>query len=135
MKTGNAESTSRQRQLIQIRRKKAGMDHDCHVDFMSVRFGKTSAVELTMKEAEAYLEYLASKGYSGKRPPMAGTMTQDEYLASLWQKLGKKGLVKDASEAALNKMAKKVSGVDHLQWCSKKQKTNLIYILKKMLKE
>ena len=43
-------STATQRKLIQIRRKKAGMDHDCHVEFMQIRFGKASTVELLSSE-------------------------------------------------------------------------------------
>lgn len=137
------ESTKTQRQLIQIRRQQAGMSHENHVDFMRISYGKGSTIELTHKQAADYLKHLEHLGYGSKRVPRkstpstnvasAGDLSQEDYIRMLWTKLGKAGKVREPDDKGLNKFIAAKIGVDHLTWCSSKQKTSVISMLRRWL--
>lgn len=125
--------------LIQVRRSRAGWDHQTHADFMMHNFGKKSCIALTEAQAEEYLDHLENLGQGGNRPKQAAggypkkTLSQDEYAIMLWNKLHKDGIVKDKSIDALGKFCQRTVGVAQLSWCAQKQKSAVITALKKWL--
>lgn len=135
---GVKESTAKQRQLIQIGRRKAGWSHDVHVDFMRERYKKSTTLILTFEQAEDYLKHLRKGGHIGWGPGKSGKkdrrkISPKKYVQILWKKLDEAGKLKDPSQESLNKYVRRVAKVDHLDWCSQSQLTSVLNGLKAWL--
>ena len=128
-------SSKQQRQLIQIRRRKAGMDDQNHRDFMQIQFGMSSTIDLTYQQAEQYLEHLADLGYgSESRNNYRPKPGQDGYIRILWQQLADAGVLDRPDEFGMNAFIKRTTGIDDLAWCDTRAKSKVITALKRWVK-
>ncbi len=110
---------------VQTGRGKLGLDEDTWRATVA-RFSETdnpSVREMDVHELERLLRHLRDAGFVGRKPaaakpePRRLDMAREAQKArALWLWLAEVGIVRDPSEAALAAFAKRISGVDALQW-------------------
>jgi len=129
----NKKATRRQIQIIHVKRKQIGIDHDTHVDILRTQYNAGSSLDLTEAQARNYIRYLEKKGAKSTRPRKKGsTLSSEEYIFLLWKQLGDKGLLKKPGKASCNSFALSRFGVSHVSWLDKRQKSQMIEALKSM---
>jgi phage gp16-like protein len=117
---------------VQTGRSRLGLDDDTYRDILArhSRSGKRSAKELEIWELEAVLKHMRSAGFKASKPGSArprerrtlDTSAEASKARALWLWLHDLGIVRDPSEAALAAFAKRISGVDALQWTQRPDK-------------
>jgi phage gp16-like protein len=126
---------------IHIAIKELGISDDAYRDTLKIHFNKTSSKNLTNKEVGLLLAHFRGLGWkprykaAGKKSSLP--LAQDRMsrkIRALWITLHKIGAVRDSSEHALAKFAKRVTGVAALQWHTAEQKGKVIAALKQWSK-
>lgn len=94
---------------------------------LRVQGGKPSAADLSAQGRRKVLAYLAK--LQGKRP----SMTQQEFIAELWRRLGDAGALTDRSLLGLDAWIKGQVGVDSLRFIDTANGNRLVEALKDWL--
>jgi phage gp16-like protein len=124
------------RELLQLGR----LDEDSYRATLARIAGKSSSADLDASELTKVLDYFKSIGFkvrSKKAPPLEKPSralaldAESRKVRALWLFLHELGIVKNPSEAALAGYAKRITGVDALQWTDGGQAERLIESLKK----
>ncbi len=120
---------------IHIAKKELGLTDDEYRDIMRHRFGKDSAAMLTPGQARRLLSYFRSRGWRPRRQRSLPGMEvppdpQSRKCLALWITLHKSGAVRHASDRALHAFVRRVTGRDHLRWCTVQEKGEVIEALK-----
>lgn len=116
---------------VQTGRRALALDDDTWRALLALKSGgKRSSTELSVAELEAVLRHLRASGFTPRVPATARPRGQRRLDVSptvrkaraLWLWLHEQGIVRDPSEAALAAFAKRVGGVDALQWMQRPDK-------------
>lgn len=127
----------KQMQLINIARQKLGIDDETWRGQILPRFGgkpdqdgRISLKSLTPTARGKLLKELEGKGFNNtaKQTDWRGPYIMK--ITTIWRLMAANGVVRNPSQTALNAWAKKVSGVDKLEWASAEKLRSLIEALK-----
>jgi phage gp16-like protein len=88
-----------------------------------------SAADATADERRTIIEHLRKLGFK-KIPPRPTDDAQDRLARSLWLECVKAGAIRDRREKAFLKFAKRVTGIDRLEWMNAEDANKLIEALK-----
>lgn len=128
---------------VQIARKELGLDEDTYRAMLERITGRTSSAACTDDQLGAVLDEMKAKGWkprvvaggrsgrSARRPAPAASPVARKARA-LWISLHQLGVVRDPSEAALERFAARQLGVERLVWASASHGYRLIEALKAM---
>lgn len=123
--------------MIHIAKTALGLDRETYeLTLSNLCNGKTSSADLDWQERQKVLHHFKSKGWINKPPKQAKTERklaqgdQTKMIRGLWIELHKMGEVKDPSEQAINRFAKRQYGVDRVEWLDSKQASSMIEALK-----
>lgn len=99
------------------------------------RYKVESSKQLTPRQTWDLLSHFKSLGWKPKRGGRKNTSPQYDdararKIVALWITLHKAGKVRNGSDQALQKMVKRVTGVDNLTWCDGGQLNKVIEALK-----
>lgn len=121
---------------IHIAVKELGISDDVYRDILKIHFNKGSSKSLNTREVGALLAHFKGLGWKPRYKKKGGKsslpLAQDRMsrkIRALWITLHKEGVVKDSSEQALARFAKRITGVAALQWLDTKQKGKVIAAL------
>ncbi|WP_247536954.1 gp16 family protein (plasmid) [Ralstonia syzygii subsp. celebesensis] len=120
--------------LIHVAKRDLVMDDDTYRSILLQVGKEASAADLTVPELEKVLEHLKRCGFkvrSNKDARRQADDDQSKMIRGLWLELAERGVVHNASEAALAAFVKRMTGVDALQWLSVAQASRIIEHLKK----
>ena len=132
---------------VKIAQKELGIDDVAYRAMLERITGQTSAADCTPAQLASVLDELKAKGWKpsmgGNQPkprtgmaPVPARAQADHPVArkarALWISLHQLGVVRDASERALEKFGARQLGVDRLQWADQSQGFRLIEALKAM---
>jgi phage gp16-like protein len=128
-------TSERQRliRLIHVAKRDLDMPDDSYRAILLQIASKASAADLTIPELERVLEHMKRCGFkvrSERGERQQADDRQSKMIRGLWLELADRGVVRNASEAALASFAKRITGVDSLQWLSSPQASKLIEHLK-----
>jgi phage gp16-like protein len=121
---------------IHIAVKELQISDDAYRDILRIQFNKESSKNLNSKEVGALLAHFKGLGWKPRYKKKGGEaslpLAQDRMsrkIRALWITLHKAGAVKDSSEQALGRFAKRITGVAALQWLDTEQKGKVIAAL------
>ncbi|ARU23630.1 hypothetical protein RSSE_c3247 [Ralstonia solanacearum] len=120
--------------LIHVAKRELAMAEDTYRSILLQVGKKASAADLSVPELEKVLEHLKQCGFkvrSNKSTRGQADDSQSRMIRGLWLELAQRGIVKNASEEALAAFAKRMTGVEALQWLSSAQASRVIEQLKK----
>lgn len=124
------------RELVQDGR----LDDDSYRATLARIAGKSSSADLDVSELTKVLDYFKTLGFkvrSKKAPPLETPSralaldAESRKVRAIWLFMHELGIVKNPSEASLAAYAKRITGVDALQWTDGAQAEVLIETLKK----
>lgn len=110
---------------VQTGRRALALDDDTWRALLAVHSGgKRSSTELDVRELESVLRHLRASGFTARVPAAArpraqralDVSTEVRKARAIWLWLHELGIVRDPSEAALAAFARRIGGVDALQW-------------------
>jgi phage gp16-like protein len=117
------ETSTRNSQLarIHVGAKQLGLSDDVYRDFLERVSGKRSAGDLDAAERARVLDEMDRLGFkrtAGKGPKRTSQpdSPQVRFCRGLWVEIKHLGGLHDPSERALQKFAKRITGVDNLSW-------------------
>jgi phage gp16-like protein len=112
--------------MIQVAKRQLGLDEDTYRAAIALAVpGKTSSSDCTVGQLDRIIDHLKKKGFKPKKPAGApprperrtlDTSVEASKARAVWLLLVEIGVVRDASEAALNAYVKRQAGVDDLSW-------------------
>lgn len=112
--------------MIQVAKRQLGLDEDTYRAAIALAVpGKTSSSDCTVGQLDRIIDHLKKKGFKPKKPAGApprperrtlDTSVEASKARAVWLLLVEIGVVRDASEAALNAYVKRQAGVDDLRW-------------------
>jgi phage gp16-like protein len=121
---------------IHIAVKQLGLDDGTYRDMLWTVARVRSAKELDFTGRMRVIAHLKAKGFrprvgkqAGRGAPLADSLHAKK-IRALWLKLRDAGVLRDASEAALNAWVKRQSGIDRLQWLTPADAAPVIEALK-----
>ncbi|MCL4759732.1 MAG: DUF1018 domain-containing protein [Rhodocyclaceae bacterium] len=128
-----ARATQRSRliKIVQTGRNVLRLDEDTYRDLLAAKSnGKRSAKELSIDELDAVIKHMRASGFKPTKPAgrapreqrKLDTSPEGSKIRALWLWLHEVGIVLDPSEAALANFARRISGVDTLQWTRRPDK-------------
>lgn len=123
--------------LIHVAKRELVMDDDTYRGILLSIGNANSSSKLSVSKLELVLEHFKQAGF--KVVPKAKvnlplvTDPQSKKIRALWLELHSQGIVKDSSEYALSRFAKRLTGVDSLKWLTSDQASMVIESLKKWL--
>ena len=119
--------TAKQKTMIAIARRNAGLDRSTYIQRLLGIYGKDSTTKLTAAEASKEISYFQANGHleqgHGRFIPRHGKLTQDRFIKMLWSKAGY-GL------HGLQDFVTIVTGKSSLSDCTKRDKSAIIDRLK-----
>ncbi len=123
---------------IHIAKKDLGLDDDTYREVLRRKTGRTSAAGMTEVQAQGVIAEMRRLGW---KPAAKQTLPgfaipadpQSRKILALWISLHKAGVVRNGSDQALLKFVKRVAGRDRLEWCSSREKNQVIEALKDWL--
>jgi phage gp16-like protein len=128
----------RRRELAQIHiaKQQLGMAEETYRDLLWTIGRVDSAANLDWSGRKQLLDHLKKCGFKPRPPKRSGERELEEsaqakMVRGLWLELHGAGVVKDASERALNRWVKRMTGVDSLRWLQPAQMNMVIEALKK----
>jgi phage gp16-like protein len=89
---------------IHIAKTQLGMDDDTYRAALKAATGKTSCKDMGVIDLNKALQAFKDRGFKSKPPkkkPSKTTATLTDKLIAQWRAMGKDGIVRDASDAAL----------------------------------
>ncbi|SCC07517.1 gp16 family protein [Gilliamella intestini] len=120
--------------LIHIAKSQLNLDDDTYRHLLLNITKKTSTKDMTVWELEKILNNFKSKGFKVKSSKKTGKITATEpvhkKIRSLWLALADAGEIKNRSEKAINSYVKRITGVEVMDWLTKKQARVVIESLK-----
>lgn len=127
----------RQNDLAKIHMAKTdlGLDDDTYRDMLFTVARVRSAADLDFSGRRRVLDHLKSRGWRpgrGKKPRKHADPLGAKILA-LWLELRDRGLISDASEAALGGWLKRQTGVQAIRWLDNRQAHLVIEALKRWI--
>lgn len=132
---------NRNNQLAQIHiaKKELGMDDDTYRSMLWTVARVNSSRDLDMHGRYKVVMHLKALGWkpgrSKKKSPASAhklSKTQLDKIRALWIEMGNDGIVKNPTETNLNKFAKRLTGIDRVDWLrNERQATTVIESLKK----
>lgn len=112
--------------MIQVAKRQLGLDDETYRAAIALAVpGKTSSSDCTVGQLDRIIDHLKKKGFKPKKPAGApprperrtlDTSVEASKARAVWLLLVEIGVVRDASEAALNAYVKRQAGVDDLSW-------------------
>ena len=124
--------------LIHIAQKQLALDEGDYRAFLEGSTGgKRSCAECTGIELKHAYEGLKRLGFKPSIPdgaslPNAADNAQVNLIRSMWLDLGRRGIVRNGAEAALNNFVKRQTGVERVEWLYSKRANQVIEALKAM---
>jgi len=129
----SARATQRARliKIVQTGRNVLRLDEDTYRDLLAAKSnGKRSAKDLSVDELDAVVKHMRASGFKPTKPAgrapreqrTLDTSPEGSKIRALWLWLHEVGIVLDPSEAALANFARRISGVDTLQWTRRPDK-------------
>lgn len=120
---------------IHIAKKQLQLDDDVYRSVLAhVADGLTSCAKMNVKQLEAVLDHFKAKGFkptkskNGRRmspPSGSAKLPEIDKIRAIWITMAKHGIVKDASETALNAYVKRMTakqntgkGIESVAWLS-----------------
>jgi phage gp16-like protein len=118
---------------IHVGKKDLGLDDETYRAMLSnLTHGRIiSAADATADERRTIIEHLRKLGFK-KIPPRPADNAQDRMARGLWLECAKSGAIRDRREKAFLKFAKRITGVDRLEWMNAEDANKLIEALKSM---
>jgi phage gp16-like protein len=121
--------------LIHVAKRDLAMDDDAYRAMLRRIGNKESASELSQSKLEQVLEHMKRSGFKvrskGKPSRPLAQDGEARKVRALWLLLHELGAVTNPSEEALAAYAKRITGVDALQWLGGAKAERLIETLKK----
>jgi phage gp16-like protein len=116
---------------IHVAIKQLGLDDGTYRAMLSnLTHGRIiSSADATADERRTIIEHLRRLGFK-KIPPHPADNAQDRMARSLWLECAKAGAIRDRREKAFLKFAKRVTGIDRLEWMNAEDANKLIEALK-----
>ena len=121
---------------IHIAKKETGLDDGEYRLLLKRVTGKASAADCTDGQLEAVVAEFKAKGWKPKprrKSPASSHKKgpdQADKIRALWIEMGKTGIVRDGSDAALNRYVQKRTGVDNIKWLNGQQRYSVLEGLK-----
>jgi len=123
---------------IHIAAKELGIFDDDYRMVLWERYKKSSAKDLTPRQAWDLLSHFKQKGWrprsstgrSKKKDVAQAQDPQSRMIRALWIELKKIGVLRDSTERALASFVKRMTGIDRLEWCDPLDKNRVIEALK-----
>ncbi len=119
---------------IHIGAKELKLSDEVYRDILRINFNKASSKDLSSVEVGILVDHYRRLGWKPKykikgkkksnRPLAQDRMSRK--IRAMWLTLYQAGAVKDSSETALARFAKRITGVAALQWLSAEQKGKVI---------
>jgi phage gp16-like protein len=109
------------------------LDDDAYRGILRQITGKESAADLSPIELGAVLEKMARLGFASPRTLASEGGPggpQQRKAQALWHDLGEMGVLDDPSEAGLRKFARRLIGLEAIQWADAHELNKLIEALK-----
>lgn len=115
---------------IHVAVKQLGLDESTYREMLSnlTRGRIISAADATADERRVIIEHLRKRGFKPVARPLENP--QDRMARGMWIELAKEGVIRDRRESAFRKFAKRVTGVDRLEWMNGEQANQVIEALK-----
>lgn len=122
---------------IHCAKRDLGLDDAAYRALLQRVAGVESAAELAPRQRAEVLRELDRLGFRRAPARRAGRARltggrQAKKCRAMWIELHKAGVVRDASEAALDRFTKRVAGVDSLAWVDAQEASRVIEALKAM---
>jgi phage gp16-like protein len=116
---------------IHVAIKQLGLDDGTYRAMLSnLTHGRIiSSADATADERRTIIEHLRKLGFK-KIPPRPADNAQDRLARGLWLECFKMGAIRDRKEKAFLKFAKKVTGVERLEWMNAEDANKLIEAIK-----
>lgn len=122
---------------IHIVAKALGLDDEARRDVIFSLTRQKSCADLDYTGLQLVREHLEERARSrGMKVGAAGVSSRDRMvrmIRALWLELGENGKLHDRSERALFSFTKRQTGVERPEWCSMRQKDQVIEALKAWL--
>ncbi len=104
---------------INIACKELGLDK---YQLLADRYGLETSKELTPRQLGDLFGHFRSLGWRVRRAAKKPSspvyqQPQQRKIVALWIALGRAGVVRDRSNAALQHYVKRMTGIDRLEWC------------------
>lgn len=137
MSTSAQQRRKNELAMIHIAKNALGLDRETYeLTLSNLCNGKRSSADLDWQERQKVLQHFKSKGWINKPAKKARTerplanSDQIKMIRGLWIELHQMGQLKDPSEQAINRFAKRQFSVDRVEWLDGKQASNMIEALK-----
>lgn len=137
MSTSAQQRRKNELAMIHIAKNALGLDRETYeLTLSNLCNGKRSSADLDWQERQKVLQHFKSKGWINKPAKKARTerplanSDQIKMIRGLWIELHQMGQLKDSSEQAINRFAKRQFSVDRVEWLDGKQASNMIEALK-----
>ncbi len=121
---------------INIACKELGLDK---YQLIGDRYGLESSKQLTRHQLADLYAHFRRLGWTPRRSrkkdmDMGVTYSDRQHrkVQALWITLGKKGIVRNRGDKAMNRFVKRLTGRDHLRWCGNRECQVLIQALEAM---
>lgn len=118
---------------IHLARVSLAMTEDSYRALLRRVTGYGSAGELDAAGRRAVIAEFHRLGWRpgrSKTRPRPSADPQVRMCRALWIELAELGAVRDPSDRALNNLARRVTGIGHLEWCDARQLNSVIEALK-----
>lgn len=123
-------------QMIHVAKSKLAMDDDTYRGLLQEVGGSTSSKAMPIKQLEAVLAHMQSRGFEVKSTHKGKDLIADpqsKLIRHLWLELHRLGAVSNPSEEALAAFVKRQTRVESLAWLSTYQASTVIESLKQWL--
>jgi len=131
--------------LLQVGKAELGMDDEFYYGIWlpmqgaTLKNGKYSATTMSIGQLCKAVEVMKDLGFKVKHKKDSSVRkladdAQSKKIRALWLEMHGQGIVRDPSEASLNKYVKRLTGVEVLQWLDTKQASGVIEALKEWQK-
>jgi len=129
-----ADQAQRKRELaaIHVAVSQLGLDDETYRALLREQLGVASAKELDGAGRHRLLEALRQRGWVGRQGAPADR--QAAKIRALWGELERRGLLRDASLAALRAFTRRMTGVAEPRWITAEQSNVVIEGLKAWLR-
>lgn len=129
------QKQARQRDLatIHIAAKQLGMDRETYEAMLQTASGRNvnSSSALSDAALKKVIKHLKASGWKPQKSRPQRDPQARKILA-LWIDMSKTGIVRDASDKALNAFVKRTAGKDRLEWLNTDEANSVIEALKAM---
>lgn len=128
--------------LLQVGKADLGWDDEFYYGIWlpmqgaTLKDGKYSASTMSIGQLCQAVETMKKQGFKVKHTKDKSARkladdAQSKKIRALWLEMHGQGIVRDPSEASLNKYVKRLTGVEALQWLDTRQASSVIEALKK----